>query len=271
MKSLTTLFLSILIFASLTYSQMLPGAKENGISNSDVALSNDVFALFNNPSGLAQLKQRSIGIYYSPSPFGLKELANGYFAYTEPLSFGAVSFGGMTYGFDLFRENKFVIAVSYKYLKKFYIGLSLNYQTVNIKKYGSSNSLFFSLGVLASISEKVRWGFSLQNLNHASYKNTENQIPVIIRTGFSYDFINNLSVNLALEKDIKYNPNFHFGIDYRITNYFSIRTGFSNEPSRYSAGIGIHYSSFNLGYSIFTHQALGLTHQFGVIIDLEKK
>ncbi|MCH8326359.1 MAG: hypothetical protein IIB83_07355 [Bacteroidetes bacterium] len=94
---------------------------------------------------------------------------------------------------------------------------------------------------------------------------------MIIRTGFSYDLINSLSVNLAIEKDIKYNPNFHFGIDYKIIKYFSLRTGFSNEPSRYSAGTGRHSSSFNLGYSIFTHQDLGLTHQFGVIINLGEK
>ena len=271
MKNNVLLFLSILIFASNNYTQILPGAKETGISNSDVALSNDVFALYNNPAGLAQLKQRSIGIYYSPSPFGLKELANGYFAYTEPFKFGALSIGGMTYGFKLFRESRFVLGFSYKYLKNFYFGLTLNYQTVSILNYGNSNTIFISIGSLAYISKKVRWGFSFQNLNRASYENTEDQIPVIIRTGFSYDLINSLSVNLAIEKDIKYNPNFHFGIDYKIIKYFSLRTGFSNEPSRYSAGIGIHYSSFNLGYSIFTHQDLGLTHQFGVIIDLGKK
>ena len=177
----------------------------------------------------------------------------------------------MTYGFKLYRESRFVLGFSYKYLKNFYFGLTLNYQTVSILNYGSSNTIFFSIGALAYISKKVRWGFSLQNLNRASYENTEDQIPVIIRTGFSYDLINNLSVNLSVEKDIKYNPNFHFGIDYKIIKYISLRTGFSNEPSRYSAGIGIHYSTFNLGYSIFTHQDLGLTHQFGVIINLGEK
>jgi len=42
MKNIILIFLSILIFASKYYTQILPGAKETGISNSDVALSNDV-------------------------------------------------------------------------------------------------------------------------------------------------------------------------------------------------------------------------------------
>jgi len=271
MKNIKYLFLFILFFASLNYSQILPGAKEIGIANSDVALSNDVFALFNNPSGLAQLGERSLGIYYSPSPFGLKELANGYFAYSEPFDFGSLSLGGMTYGFDLYRESRLVLGLSYKYSDKYFLGLSVNYQTVSIQNYGNSNTLFFSVGALAYLSKNIRWGFSLQNLNRASYTNTEDQIPVVIRTGFSYDLQSNISINLALEKDIKYNPNLHFGIDYKIIEYLSIRSGFSNEPSRYSGGIEIHYSYFNIGYSVFTHQDLGLTHQFGVIIDLDKK
>jgi len=271
MKNIICFFLFTLIFASFNYSQIAPGAKEIGIANSDVALSNDVFALFNNPSGLGQIDQRSIGIYYSPSPFGLKELANGYFAYSEPFDFGSLSLGGMTYGFDLYKESRITLGLAYKYSDKYYFGLSVNYQTVSIQNYGNSNTLFFSVGALAYLSKKIRWGFSLQNLNRASYKNTEDQIPVVIRTGFSYDLQNNISINLALEKDIKYDPNLHFGIDYKIIEYLSIRTGFSNDPSRYSGGIEIHYSYFNLGYSVFTHQDLGLTHQFGVIIDLGTK
>ena len=85
---------------------MNPGAKQIAMSNSDVALSDDVFSFFNNPAGLAQLDWRELGLYYSPAPFGLNELANGYIAYTEPLGFGSAGIGAMTYGFDLYRESK---------------------------------------------------------------------------------------------------------------------------------------------------------------------
>lgn len=62
------LFYTIIIICAISlsaYSQYNPGAKQISLSNSDVALSNDVFSLFNNPSGLSQMNWREIGVYYS--------------------------------------------------------------------------------------------------------------------------------------------------------------------------------------------------------------
>ena len=103
-------------------------------------------------------------------------------------------------------------------------------------------------------------------LNRATFGNEDDQIPMIFNSGLSYDIIDELTVNFALEKDINYKAAFQFGINYDIIEYISIRMGFANEPSKYSAGIGINYSMFSLDYAMFTHNDLGLTHQAGVII-----
>jgi len=259
----------IIIICTITisaYSQYNPGAKQISLSNSDVALSNDVFSLFNNPAGLSQMNWREVGIYYSPAPFGLSELANGYAAYHEPTSIGSFAVGGMSYGFDLYRESKFILGYSYNFQNKFFAGLTINYQTVSIKNYGNDGAIFFNLGGLAYITNIFRIGFAVQNINRATFGDEDDQIPMIFNTGLSYDVIDDLTVNFALEKDIKYKAAFQFGINYDIIEYISIRMGFANEPSKYSAGIGINYSMFSLDYAMFTHNYLGLTHQAGVII-----
>jgi hypothetical protein len=268
------LFITIIIICSITfsaYSQYNPGAKQISLSNSDVALSNDVFSLFNNPSGLAQMDWREVGIYYSPAPFGLSELANGYVAYHEPTSFGSLAFGGMNYGFDLYKESRFVLGYSYNFENKFFAGAAINYQTVSIQNYGNDGALFLNLGGLAYITDDLRLGFSIYNINHATLGNEDNQIPMVFNAGFSYDAIDELTVNFAIEKDIEYNPSVLFGINYDIIEYLSLRSGFSNEPSRYSAGIGINYSMFNLDYAVFTHNDLGITHQAGVLISFGRE
>jgi hypothetical protein len=268
------LIYTIIIICSLTfsaYSQYNPGAKQISLANSDVALSNDVFCLFNNPAGLSQMNWREVGVYYSPAPFGLTDLANGYAAYNEPTSLGSFAVGGMSYGFDLYRESKFSLGYSYNYLNKFFAGIAINYQTVSIKNYGNDGALFFNLGVLAYVSDVFRLGFSLQNINRATFGKEDDQIPMIINTGLSYNVADELTVNFAIEKDIKYKASFQFGIDYDIIQYLSLRMGFSNEPSKYSAGIGINYSIFSLDYAMFTHTDLGLTHQAGVIISFDRE
>lgn len=263
------LFYTIIIICAISlsaYSQYNPGAKQISLSNSDVALSNDVFSLFNNPSGLSQMSWREVGVYYSPAPFGLSELANGYVAYHEPSDIGSFAIGGMSYGFDLYRESKFALGYSYNFQNKFFVGLAINYQTVSIQNYGNDGALFFNLGGLAYITNLFRVGFSVQNINRATFGNEDDQIPMILNTGLSYDVVDELTLNFALEKDIKYKTSFQFGVNYDIIENISLRSGFSNEPSKYSVGIGINYLMFSLDYALFTHNDLGLTHQAGVIV-----
>lgn len=263
------LFYTIIIICAISlsaYSQYNPGAKQISLSNSDVALSNDVFSLFNNPSGLSQMSWREVGVYYSPAPFGLSELANGYVAYHEPSDIGSFAIGGMSYGFDLYRESKFALGYSYNFQNKFFVGLAINYQTVSIQNYGNDGALFFNLGGLAYITNLFRIGFSVQNINRATFGNEDDQIPMILNTGLSYDVVDELTLNFALEKDIKYKTSFQFGVNYDIIENISLRSGFSNEPSKYSVGIGINYLMFSLDYALFTHNDLGLTHQAGVIV-----
>ena len=268
------LFCTIIIICSISfsaYSQYSPGAKQISLSNSDVALSNDVFSIFNNPAGLSQMDWREVGVYYSPAPFGLTELANGFVAYHEPTSFGSLALGGMSYGFDLYKESKISLGYSYNYLNKFFVGIALNYQTVSIQNYGSDGAFFFNIGGLAYITNSFRVGFSFQNINRATFGIEDDQIPIIFNTGLSFDVMDEVTLNISVEKDIKYNPSFQFGFNYDIIEYLSIRTGFANEPSKYSAGVGINYSIFSLDYALFTHNDLGLTHQAGLIISFGKE
>ncbi|QQS37639.1 MAG: hypothetical protein IPM56_06720 [Ignavibacteriales bacterium] len=261
----------LLSTADTTFAQFLPGARQISLANSDVANSNDVFALFNNPAGLAQMNWREAGVYYSPAPFGLSELANGYVAYHEPSDIGSFALGGMTYGFDLYRETKIILGYAYNFENKFFAGLSLNYQTTSIQNYGNDAAIFINAGGLVYLNEQIRLGFSFDNINRASIGNEKDQIPVILRSGLSYDITNFVTANISVEKDLKYNPSLQFGLEYEIIEYLILRSGFSNEPSRYSAGVGINYSMFSLDYAFFTHQDLGFTHQAGIIISFGRE
>ena len=143
------LIFTLIIILALNFTangQFNPGAKQISLANSDVALANDVFTLFNNPAGLAQLSWREVGVYYSPAPFGLTELANGYVAYHEPFSFGSIAVGGMTYGFELYRESKVLLGYSYNYENIFFAGAAVNYHSFSIRNYGSTGTFYFNLG-----------------------------------------------------------------------------------------------------------------------------
>jgi len=267
-KVIFILFFSILNITNI--AQINPGARQISIANSDVALANDVFTLFNNPAGLAQMNWKEVGIYYSPAPFGLTELANGYVAYQQPFSFGSLGIGGMTYGYELYRESQIILGYSYNYENIFFIGAAANYQSYSIQNYGSTGAFYLNLGGLVYILDDLRWGFSTSNVNRATVGDQDDQIPVVFTTGFSFDILKNFSLNLSLEKDVRYDPSISFGIDYDLIEYLSLRIGAADNPSKFTAGVGINYSILSLDYAFFTHPDLGLTHQAGVTLSFGK-
>lgn len=256
----------IVLFSIKVPAQYLPGAKQIAMSNSDIAQSNDVFALFSNPAGLSQMNWREIGIYYSPAPFGIKEIANGYAAYHEPTNFGSFSIGFMSYGFELYRENKFIAGYSNSFSNKFFYGISISYHTLSIRNYGNDNAINFLLGGLVYLQDDLRIGFSVDNPTRATFGDEDNQVPMLFNSGLSYDVFDELTFNLAVQKEVDLPASVRFGIDYLLIEYLNVRFGIDNEPSRYSAGVGINYNIFSLDYAFFTHQDLGLTHQFGIIV-----
>ena len=267
MKTLPfSIILVVLLLQFNSSAQIIPGAKQISISHSGIALSHDVFAHFSNPAGLDQMNWREAGIYYSPSPFGLSELANAYAVYHEPTIYGSFGLGFKSYGFELYRETDFSISYSKRIFKYYFAGLRINYRNLSIENYGNTNSLIFSLASLIYIRNDLRAGFAVDNITRASYKNYSDQIPTILSCGFSYDMLDDLILNLAYSQETDFDPSVNFGLDYAIMKYLNIRFGFSTVPSSFSGGIGINYSLFEFDYAVFNHQDLGFTHQAGLVV-----
>ncbi len=266
---LALITISILLLSSCVFCQFDPGAVQISLSGSNVTDEKDVFSLFNNAACLRQLTSREIGIFYSPSPFGLKEMANTFIAYNEPFTFGNIAIGAMYYGFDLYNELKISAGYSNSIYNEFSFGLALNLHSVNIRNYGSDLVFYINTGMRMKIIEEIYFGFTISNLNRATFGSEKNQIPSIIKTGLGYCPAGNILFAFAFEKESDYKENISLGIDYNIIDPISIRSGFSTSISKFSGGIGIHYSVFNLNYAFIYHNDLGITHQTDLIIRLE--
>ncbi|MCX6149358.1 MAG: hypothetical protein NTX22_02405 [Ignavibacteriales bacterium] len=267
MRGRFSIVLLVILFAHCIIAQINPGARQIALSNSDVAQSDDVFSNFSNPAGLSQMNWREIGIYYSPAPFGMKELANGYIAYIEPTDYGSFGLGAMTYGFDLYKQNKISLSYSNRFEEKFFAGITINYHTIAIKNYGSANSLSLNFGSMIYLISNLKWGFAFHNVTRATFGDEKNQIPTVLQTGFSYSPLDNATLNTAVEKESEFPLSIRFGLEYSPIKYFYLRSGFSTEPEKFSAGVGINYTFIQLDYAVFTHAELGLTHQAGIIIN----
>ncbi len=270
MRERFKIFSLLFLLLSLNFAQINPGARQISIANSDVALSNDVFSIYSNPSGVAQMNWREIGLFYSPAPFGLKELANGFIGYIEPMELFNLSLGAMTYGFDLYKENKISIDLAKNFSNNLFVGLMTNLNFLSIKNYGSDLSVSFDLGLLTYLTDEIRFGFSYKNFTLSTYGESKNQIPTVFSAGISYSLLENSNINFAVEKDLDLPVSLRMGVEYLLLEYIAVRAGFSSAPEKFTFGLGIIYSFLEVDYAIFNHQDLGLTHQVGILLSFSE-
>ncbi|MBS3945071.1 MAG: hypothetical protein KGZ42_06195 [Melioribacter sp.] len=270
MKKLFLILLFVLIHSFESFSQVYPGARQIALSHSDISFSEDPFSLFNNPSGLSNIKSRTIGLFYSPAPFGESALSTGSGAYIEPVSFGTLSGGFMIYGFDLYKETRIALSFSRKIVDRFSLGVTSIYQNISIQNYGSKGFLSFNIGGVAEITKSLRLGFLLENVSRTKVAGEENSIPVVFSGGIGYKAVEELSVYLAIRKELNYNASLRIGAEYMLMKFLQLRLGASNEPDSFSGGFNISYDIFQFEYAVNSHPDLELSHQFGIVIQLSK-
>lgn len=248
------------------YTQTTPGAKHSALSYSDVANESDIFSLFNNPSNSALIKKRQVGFFYSPFPYGIKELATGHFVYNEPLPFGNLAIGAMIYGFELYSENRFVFGYSAELSDHFTFGISTFYHHVKIKGYGNGGTYNINMGGRIKLHSKLLLGFSIHN----PFRFIKNKIelPLYFNMGISFEPMHNTSIYFAFMKELNFPFSYRVGVEYPLIDFVYLRVGVQNNPNSYSGGFGIQYSFFQLNYSIQSHIDLGFTHQADLILTL---
>lgn len=269
-----SLFAFIIIFSVVSfrtaYSQfelLDVGAKPIALGGAFTSLANNSNAVYYNPAGISQMQFREVSIFYSPAPFGLKELANGSVNFVEPTKFGTFGLSAKTYGFELYKEITATLTYANNYRKKIYYGANVNYYNLKIQNYGSDATLGIDVGVLAYLTDLLRWGFSAFNLNRPTVGTLKDKLPQVYRTGLSVQPRNDLNFVLDVEKDTRYPASVKAGVEYTLYEMVDLRAGIGTEPTKFSGGVGFYYSLFEIGYGFYNHQDLGLTHQGTITIN----
>ena len=268
--SLKFVILLIPVLFRISYAQFELidiGAKPISICGAFTSLANNSNAVYYNPAGISQMLYREVSIFYSPAPFGLKELANGSVNFVEPTKFGAFGLSAKTYGFELYKEITVTATYSNNYKRKIYYGANINYYNLKIENYGSASTFGIDIGGLAYITDFLRWGFAAFNLNRPKIGTQEDKLPQVYRTGISVQPREDMNFVLDIEKDTRYTTSVKAGMEYSLYNMIDLRAGIGSEPTRFSAGIGFYYSIFGIDYGFYNHQDLGLTHQGTITIN----
>ena len=256
-----------LLATSTLYAQNLPtstGARSFGLGNTSTTLS-DPFSVFNNISGISEVKNKSVFIAYD-NRFGILELQSVSSGYIHPVSFGTFGISFFRFGDELFNQQVLGIGYADK-IGIISLGGKINYYQTNIEGFGSKGGIILEFGAQAQILPELSFGTRLFNLNQAELVSNDRfteVLPTVIEVGIAYQPIDDLKLNIQIDKDVDREVNFKAGIELNIIEEVVIRTGFNTQPMTSFFGVGFKKKTFVIDYSTRINSNLGLSHHASV-------
>lgn len=248
------------------------GGRAAAMGGTSVA-SHGLWAMQNNPAGMANLEKISLGLYYE-NRWMLPETAYKCGAFALPTKFGTLGVSFNQFGSSKYNENKFGLAYAKAFGRYLQIGLQLDYLLLKIgNEYGSFKAVTFELGIQSQVTDKLTLGTYIFNPVNFSFEQTLNheRIPIVFRFGLAYKFTKDFIGQAEIEKNTdREGVSLRGGLEYEAVRNLYIRAGVQTNPGILSFGLGyaIRFAQINVAAQL--HNELGPSVQIGMIFSIGK-
>lgn len=244
----------------------------NSISASAYAIANaavaeqDQWTIFNNVGGISNTRDLT-ALFSIYRRFNINELSTLHIALVYPKGASAVGVTLQRFGDHLFSQNQLGIALGHN-LGKTSLGIKANYLRTNTSFFGHKNSIVIELGGMTDLTPSITIGFYVYNINLAKTGTSDTSIiPLIVKTGFSYQPNLNFTFNFQLEKSHQTDITARIGLQYKMKEKLKVATGLQTNPLRNHFGISFELSKLVISYGFSHHHPLG----FSQILSLSLK
>ena len=236
------------------FSQMVMGAREEGLSEATSALQADRWALFGNPANLAEHDEAA---FFAMRHFGFSELTDYAFEMNIPSTLLSVGLGIHTFGFRLFRQSDFRFGFSKK-IQFLHVGLVIKYIRYSFPQpYGSAGAFGVNIGISIQMLHGLWLGTRANNINRPEIGKAREPLPQALSIGLAYHLSPKALYLIECYKDIDFPVSVRSGIEVEPVRVLSFRVGIKSYPESFSAGLGIHRKKMNLNIAMVHHLVLG--------------
>ena len=274
MKKLTLLVILILTTSTaFAYDFIHPfGGRAAAMGGTSVA-SRGLWAMQNNPAGMANLDKISLGLYYE-NRWMLPETAYKCGAFALPTKFGCLGMSFNQYGSSKYNENKFGLAYAKDFGRYLQIGLQLDYLLLKIgNDYGKFSAVTFELGLQSQVTDKLTLGTYIFNPVNFSFEQTLNheKLPIVMRFGMAYQFTKDFIGQCEIEKNTeREGVSLRGGLEYEAVKNLYLRAGVQTNPGILSFGVGYAIRFAQVDVAAQLHNELGASVQIGMIFSIGK-
>lgn len=258
---LTIAFISLQL---ILYGQT-NGARSTAMGDLKLGLS-DLFSAMNNQAMLPEIRKFTVGINVR-NQYQIKNLNTATLAVAIPIGKGTSAINFTTYGYQLYRENKFSLLYAMTLSPAFSLGIGLNYHSLRLGEgLGMEYSFYPDIGLSYKPTDKLNIGIQFQNITLSKKVKQLNELwPVTGRLGLIY-FINDklligIQGNVYTNRPLEINS----GLEYTFSDHFSFRFGFASQPARASLGIGFRFQSFQIDLASSYQSNIGFIPSINLI------
>ncbi len=244
------------------------GARNAGLGGASLTLT-DEYSLFNNIGGLGRIQNHSLFAGYQHR-YNLSEfqvIGSGGIFHHE---LGNAGIGYYKFGDDLFSQQKLHVGIGNK-LQMVSLGLAVDWVQYDIESVGTQHVVAIQFGGIAEITEQFVFGAHIFNINQATLvSETGEQLPTVMKVGFSYRATDELMINTEVEKDLDVDEVFKAGIEYQVVKKIYFRTGIRTTPFVGAFGMGFHPKMLKFDYAFSSNSDLGSIHEISLAYSFKK-
>lgn len=235
-------------------AQINMGARDEALANATTALSEDTWAIFNNPANLPDYKSTS---FYIMRYFGLSELTDYAVELAYPTKLADFGLGAHTYGFNLYHQTEFRLGFRRK-ISSVYLGMTIDYTAISLPApYGSAGAVGIDLGMVIPIIKKFWLGAYVRNINQPELGKVKEKLPQTFSAGMSYDINRHALFVMDVFKDVDFPLSARGGIEIRPVKIVSLRAGITTQPTTFTTGLGISEKTWTFNFVATHHEVLG--------------
>jgi hypothetical protein len=230
------------------------GGRALGMAGSSILL-NDEYALFNNPGGLETSALSFITAYNTRYlNLGLNDARIGI---VLPLAKLTTGIGVSYFGDELFNQIKISSAIAHVigFAK---VAARVNYYQFYVQNYGYRKAFTLDIGGVFTLSDQVSLAMVFQNLTRSKLiSETETPLTSLMQLGLSYRPIQNFRIDTQISKAVDQAMDFRLGLEYKVTELISLRSGFSPTNNLGALGLGLSWQTIEIDLAGEYQQQLG--------------
>lgn len=256
MKNYILLWVGCLYWVPASFAQLSPGARLAATGNQKAAV-NDIWAVEANPAGFGSMTRPAFQLSYHQY-FLAKELRRQAFAFAAPFGKSITGFYLRHEGIPEYQDLQVSWVLARTFGTRFSIGIRSNLHRLHIPEYGTSSRLSIDAGSFYQLNDKISLGLYIDNLSK-SLPTNRSALPVshTCYAGIAYMLHYKVLMAGTLTFREKTNPQYAIGIDYMLSEQFSIRSGLNIAPISHHMGLGIKKATFNLDAAFIMQTSSG--------------